>query len=195
MELVVALGFFSLSLVVFHVVLLKILRVGRKFWVLSEYASYAVGAVGVFVSIFALMIQAETNSVDTKIQNLKYEIDNVVDRLRSDKVASCLRGSEEQKCFAYSMALHIFDIWRLNHEFPLAGIPSCEDIRKHFESNDEIHGIAIGYQKQWVAEHIDVEAIHPSCVSQDHYKRKDALGYDSSYVLDSNSMCPFGKCA
>lgn len=145
------------------------------------------------MSIYALTFELEKSTLDSNIQGLKYEIDNVIDRLRSDKVSSCMINNENhqvdsQGCFAYSMALIFFDTWRSDNEFPIAGVPSCKDIEEYISANDEIYGISVSFQRQWVAEYTDVEAIHPSCVSQEFYKRKNALGFDTDYVVNANSV-------
>jgi hypothetical protein len=148
---------------------------------------YSVGFIGVLISIFALTSQSEKRSVEVKIQSLKYEIDNIADRLRSDKVSTCsLTGetgqTDAQDCFAYSMALIIFDIWRQYQGFPFTDIPSCEQISQYLENNDEIFGISSGYQSQWVSEHVGVEALHPLCVSEKHYKTRYSLTFDPSSI-------------
>jgi len=86
------------------------------------------------------------------------------------------------------MALPIFDVWRRQKGFPIYGIPSCDKLTTYFEDNDEIFGISQGYQSQWVAKQTNVKAIHPTCISEKHYQRRNALGFDRTYTVDPNSI-------
>jgi hypothetical protein len=100
--------------------------------------------------------------------------------MRSDETRYCV-SQDAQACFALSSAVEIMDLWRLSPGFPLSRIPVCKEIKAYLAENDEIFGVSEGYRRQMVEKFTGEPALHPLCVSPDHY-RKGGIGYLPSGV-------------